>query len=216
MIAAWDPLKRHEIFFRAADKLKREGGRTLRFVLIGYNMGWTREPIERLLRQYDLENDYTIREDIPHEEVARIVADSKVSLLLSQREGASKAIYESMFCDTPVVVYHQQCGVNLEHINSRTGLLAADEELASAILQVLDNPADFEPRAWALENAGYANGTCKINSALAQLAKQRGLPWTRDIVAKKNAPNLRYVELGRYQEFAEEYERHCEFLLPVN
>jgi glycosyltransferase involved in cell wall biosynthesis len=216
MVAAWDPLKRHEPFFRAAAQFKRERGRALRFALIGYNMGWTLEPIERLLRQYELAGDCTLHQDIPHEEVARIVADSSVSLLLSQREGANKAIYESMFCGTPVIVYRHQCGVNLDHVNARTGMLAADDELADAISHVLDHPEAFDPRSWALENAGYPNGSRKINAALAELAHQRGLPWTRDIVAKKNAPNLRYAEAGLYKQFEAEYERLREYLRAID
>src|SRR5207253_4695957 len=105
MVAAWDPFKRHEVFFRAAAQFKRERGRALRIALVGYDLGWTRESIEQLLRQYDLERDCAIYESIPHEEVARVVAESKVSLLLSQREGANKAAYESMFCGTPGIVY---------------------------------------------------------------------------------------------------------------
>lgn len=216
MVAAWDPLKRHEVFFRAADKLKRECGRPLRFALIGYDMGWTREPIERLLRQYNLESDCTVYEEIPHAEVARIVADSKVSLLLSQREGASRAIYESVFCGTPIIVYRHQCGVNLDHVNEHTGLLADDDELADAINHVLEQPEALDPRGWAMKNAGYDNATASINSALAELASRRGQAWTRDIVAKKNAPNLRYAKAGIYEEFAAEYEGLTEFLLPLD
>lgn len=216
MVAAWDPLKRHELFFRAAARLKQERGRALRIALIGYKMGWTREPVERLLRQYGLEHECTIFEMIPHEEVARIVADSNVSLLLSRQEGANRAIYESMFCGTPIIVYRHQCGVNLDHVNERTGLLADDEELPAAIASVLDHPEGFDPRAWALETVGYANATRNINTALREMARARGLPWTRDIVAKKSAPNLRYAEPGIYKEFEEEYNRLQSFLLPLD
>jgi glycosyltransferase involved in cell wall biosynthesis len=172
MVAAWDPFKRHEVFFRAAAELKRRG-RALRFALVGYNLGWTREAIERLLRRYDLERECTMFEDIPHAEVARVVADSNVSLLLSLREGANKAIYESMFCGTPIIVYRDQCGINISHVNARTGRLAADDELADTIVYVLDHADDFDPRGWALENAGQANATRKINAALAEMAARR-------------------------------------------
>jgi len=46
------------------------------------------------------------------------------------------------------------------------------------------------------------------------MAARRGLPWTRDIVAKKSAPNLRYAEPGIYKKFDAEYESLREFLLP--
>lgn len=215
MVSAWDPLKRHEVFFRAAARRKREGKGALRFALIGYEMGWTREPIEKLLRQYDLASDCDIYEMIPHAEVARIVADARVSLLLSQREGANRAIYESMFCGTPIIVYRHQCGVNLDHVNAHTGLLANDDELGDAIGYVLDHRAEFDPRRWALKNAGYGNATKTINARLCSLAQQRGLPWTTDIVAKKSAPELRYAQPGAYQRFADEYERLQNYLLPV-
>lgn len=214
MVSAWDPLKRHEIFFRAAARRKQNGERTIRFALIGYPMGWTRGPIEKLLRQYDLERDCDLYEMIPHEQVACIVAESKVSLLLSHREGANRAIYESMFCGTPIIVYRYQCGVNLDHVNIRTGLLADDDELDAAIGYVLEHHNEFDPRQWALENAGYGNATRAINAALRQMSERRGLAWTRDIVAKKSAPELRYAQPGVYRIFAKEYERLKDYLLP--
>jgi glycosyltransferase involved in cell wall biosynthesis len=216
MVSAWDPLKRHEVFFRAAARRKQNGERTLRFALIGYQMGWTRGPIEKLLRQYDLERDCDLYEMIPHEQVASVVAESKVSLLLSYREGANRAIYESMFCGTPIIVYRYQCGVNLDHVNVRTGLLAEDDELDAAIGYVLEHHNEFDPRQWALENAGYGNATRAINAALRQMSEGRGLAWTKDIVAKKSAPELRYAQPGVYRMFAREYERLKDYLLPVN
>jgi len=215
MVAAWDPLKRHEVFFRAASNLKQERGLRLRIALVGYNMGWTREQIEQLLHEYDLERQSTIYEDVPHSEVARVVADSKVSLLLSHREGANKAIYESMFCGTPIIVYRHQCGINLDHVNTRTGMLADDSELADSIVYVLEHSEQFDPRGWSIENAGYDNATRRINEVLRKLSRRRSLPWIRDIIAKKNAPNLRYSEPGVYREFEEEYQRLNEFLLPI-
>lgn len=216
MVSAWDPLKRHEVFFRAAAQRKQKGERPLRFALIGYPMGWTREAIEKLLRKYNLESDCDIFEMIPHAQVARIVADSKVFLLLSLREGANRAIYESMFCDTPIIVYRHQCGVNLDHVNKRTGLLADDDELGKAINYLLDHRDEFDPRQWALENAGYRNATQTINAALRQMSERRGLAWTKDIVEKKSAPELRYAQPGTYKIFAEEYERLKNYLLPVS
>jgi hypothetical protein len=88
--------------------------------------------------------------------------------------------------------------------------------LASAIQRVLDNSEAFDARGWALENAGYGNATDKINEALSRIATTRGCPWTRDIAAKKNAPNLRYATADTYEQFAPEYERLSEFLLPLD
>jgi glycosyltransferase involved in cell wall biosynthesis len=216
MVASWDPLKRHELLFRALAQLKQERGKSLRVALIGYAMGWPRLRIEQLLQRYGLENDCTIFEKIPHAEVARIVAESRLSLLLSRQEGSNRSVYESMFCGTPVIIYRHHRGINLDHINERTGLLADDDELAHAIAKIVDHPEAFDPRGWALENIGYENATKTINDALREVASWRGLPWTKNIVAKKNAPNLRYAEGGLYQEFAEEYGRLQDYLQPLD
>ncbi len=48
------------------------------------------------------------------------------------------------------------------------------------------------------------------------MALLRGCSWTRDIAAKKNAPNLRYAAAGVHEYFAAEYERLSEFLLPLD
>lgn len=216
MVAAWDPLKRHELLFDAVAQLKQQRGRALRLALIGYPLGWTREPIENLLNQYGLADDCTIFERIPHAEVSRIVGESRVSLLLSRQEGSNRSVYESMFCDTPVIVFRHHRGINLDHVNERTGLLADDDELVEAISTIVDHPERFDPRAWAQENIGYENATRKMNVTLKANAERRSLPWTRDIVAKRNAPNLRYGTPGQYRDFAAEYERLCDFLLPLN
>jgi glycosyltransferase involved in cell wall biosynthesis len=216
MVAAWDPLKRHELLFRAVARIKRERGMKLKLALIGYAMGWPRSRIEKLLHRYGLEDDCTIFERIPHAEVARIVAASKLSLLLSRQEGSNRSVYESMFCNTPVIVYRHHRGINLEHINSRTGLLADDDELADAIATIIEHAEEFDPRAWALAHIGYENATRIVNDGLRDLAAARSLPWTQDIVAKKNAPNLRYAEPGLYKKFEDEYERLQDYLLPLD
>ncbi|MBC7929902.1 MAG: glycosyltransferase [Rubrivivax sp.] len=216
MVAAWDPLKRHELLLRAVARLRRERGEALRIALVGYAMGWPRSRVERLLRRYGLEDDCAIFERIPHAEVARIVSESKVSLLLSRQEGSNRSVYESMFCGTPVIVYRQHRGINLEHINARTGLLADDDELAGAIAAIVDRPEAFDPRGWALENIGYENATRIVSGALREQAARRGLLWTHDIAAKKNAPNLRYAEAGLYKSFEAEYDRLKDFLLPLD
>ncbi len=41
------------------------------------------------------------------------------------------------------------------------------------------------------------------------MALLRGCSWTRDIAAKKNAPNLRYAAAGVYEYFAAEYELYA-------
>lgn len=214
MVAAWDPLKRHELLLRSLATIRDTTGRRLRTLFIGYEMGWTRDRVERLVDAYDLASDVGFREMIPQAEVAEEVAASGVSVLLSLQEGANRAVYESMFCDTPVVVSSGHRGIDLDHVNAETGLLADDDALAEALLQVLDTRSDFAPRRWAEANIGYPVAQRRLNERLRAAARAAGRPWTRDIVAKVNAPSQRYTEPGLYRSFEGAYRDLEAHLLP--
>ena len=214
MVAAWDPLKRHEVLLQALRKIRDVHGRRLKAVLIGYRMAWERSQVEALVRAYGLEEDCTFFEMIPQAEVARLVAASGVSVLLSLQEGANRAVYESLFCDTPVVVSREHKGINLEHVNKSTGLLAGDEEVADALLCVLDDRARFTPRAWAQEHIGFHVARRLLNERLRETALAADRPWTRDIAGKKNAPSQRYTEPGLYRSFEAAYASLSAHLLP--
>jgi hypothetical protein len=93
-------------------------------------------------------------------------------------------------------------------------VLFGRDDLDDAIQRVLTEPRKAQPRKWAMANTGYLNATGKLNEQLRELAEARGLPWTRDIAAKRAAPNLRYAEPGLYRRFDSEYRALMEFMLP--
>ncbi len=213
MVASWDPLKRHATLFDALAAL-RARGRRLSTCLIGVPGALTRETIAAMAAARGIGDQVTIHEKIPHAEVARLVARSRVSVLLSKQEGSNRAVYESLFVGTPAIVYAEHKGIDLGHVNARTGRLAADADLADALAAVIDGRDRFDPAAYAREELGYANAARKVNEALRRLALAKGRPWTRDIVGKRNAPNLRYVEPGVYARFAGDYDGLASALLP--
>ena len=215
MVASWDALKRHATLFDAVDAI-RARGRRLTVGLIGVKGQLTQAEILAMAAARGIGDQVTIHERIPHAEVARIVGRSRVSVLLSRQEGSNRAVYESLFVGTPVIVYAQHKGIDLGHVNARTGLLSEDEGLADALIAVIDGRDRFDPAAYAREELGYANATRKVNDALKRLALARGRPWTRDIAPKRNAPNLRYVEPGAYARFADDYTGLAAALLPID
>lgn len=215
MVAGWSPMKRHETLFRALRELARREARELRVALIGYPQGWPRAKIESLMNKYGVSRQCIMFEQIPHDEVARIVARAHVSVVLSRREGANKALYESLFCDTPVILLRDQRGVNLDHITPEIGLFTDEEGLGQSLLAVVDSPGRFRPRAWAMAHTGWRRSTEILNELLRDLAQRRGLPWSCDIEPKKNAPNLRYTREGVYRRFDGAYAGLEEYLLPV-
>ena len=213
MISGWSPFKRHALLFRTLRTIRRKHGRKLTVALIGYPLHWPRQNIEGLMRRYDVQEQCTIFENISPGEVAQIVGDSKAYVLLSRREGANRGLYESLFAGTPVIVHRHHRGVNLDQITEEVGLLADDDELPAVILSAVDGWQRFRPAEWARANTGWANSSRMLNQALLTIAREQGLPWTRDIVCKKNAPNLRYAQAGVHREFEAEYERLKGYLL---
>jgi glycosyltransferase involved in cell wall biosynthesis len=194
MVSMWDPLKRHHVLFRALKDLRR-AGTEVTAALIGYPGRWQMGHVRALAESFDVADLCTFFESIPHEQVAEILAQSYAYVLLSRREGANKSLYESLFSDTPVIVPAGHVGINLDHVTDETGLtFNEDRELADRVKFVITNAHRFRPREWALKNTGAIRSTAVINAVLRDMAERHGAPWSRDIVVKVNAPNLRYQD----------------------
>ena len=215
MVASWNPVKRHDLLFRTLADLKRYHRRRLHVALVGYAQQWTKQDVAHIARRYGVFDQCSWFEQLPHHEVARVVAESKAFVLLSQREGASKALYESMFCDTPVIVPKGHRGINLDHIVPEVGIATSDYELGQSILRVIDNPKDFHPRAWAVANTGWPRAAEKLNALLRGMAQRDDRHWASDIVPKRNGPELRYVDRAKLQEFEPVYQALTRHLVPA-
>lgn len=211
VVSSWSPWKRHRDLFEAAAKLRRQGT-TLRIALVGYPLVWDQARIRRLIDRFALREQCTLFDSIPQSEVAQVVGDSEAYVLLSRREGANRALYEALFCDTPVVVFSGHRGVDTDMVRSGVGTVFDADDLGDAILAVLRNRDAFRPLEWARANSGYANSTRAMNALLRQMAERRGLPWTRDIVAKKNAPEVRYAHESDRLQMEPEYPLLAPFL----
>jgi glycosyltransferase involved in cell wall biosynthesis len=210
-VSAWSALKRHEDLFRAAAALKT-GGRELQIALIGYPIDWTQDKIRQLARKHGVEHLCTIYEAVPHSVVADVVGDSRLYVLMSRREGANRALYEALWCDTPVAVFDSHRGVNTDIVRGEVGTLYDADGLPAAIARVLDQPDRYHARQWAERNTGYRNSTAALNAVLKQLSEMRGLPWTEDIAEKINTPDMLYANPVDVERFAEEYESLRPFL----
>lgn len=215
VVSSWSRVKRHADLFRALAHLRRQQYRSVRVALVGYPADWTMADIQRLAHRYGVADLCTFFESIPHKEVADILARSAAYLLLSRREGANRALYEALFCDLPVGVYRGHRGVNTEAITAEVGALFDERNLPETIIRLLDPAAGYRPRDWAMKHTGLTVATEKLNNALRDLALRQGLPWTVNIVPKKNAPNLMYATEGLYRDFESEYATLSEFLLPT-
>lgn len=215
MVASWDPLKRHTTLLDAL-AAARAKGRRLDTLLVGMPAVWTAADIAREVAARGLGDQVTIRERLPHAEVARLTARARCAVLLSKQEGSSRILGEALLSGTPVVVTAGQVGIDRAHVNRATGAFAADDALADVLIDVVDHRDRFDPLGYARATLGFANATRKVDDACRALAARRGQPWTRDVVAKRNAPNLRYVTPGLASSFEAAYASLAAALLPVD
>jgi len=191
MIANWLKWKRHKLLFKALQKLEKEVGRV---ALIGYPIeGRTSSEIRQLAHKMGGGDRIDIFENISAEEVGRIIRRSKVGIMLSKKEGANRGIYECFFSDVPVILTDQNIGVNRDHINTHTGLLAADGELFCHIRSMLAEHDRFETRSWALTNTGWDKSSRRLNDFLRTIAMEKQEEWTFDIFPKMNGPLPAYT-----------------------
>ena len=191
MVASWQRIKRHEVLF---DALRKCGGAVKRIALIGYpSSGRTKNDIMSEAERYGVAEMIDVFEHISRADVSRLIGQSKIGVMLTLREGANKGIYECLFSGVPVVISDRNIGVNREHINQSTGLVASDENLPEKMVLLLENIHSYAPREWALRTTGYKNSTRILNDCLNTCAARDGEEWTQDIYAKKNDTNARYV-----------------------
>jgi glycosyltransferase involved in cell wall biosynthesis len=204
MVANWAKHKRHRQLFRA---LRDVHDRDLRVLLVGFP--WHSRTADDIRREAAAMRNprvtIEIIESVPQARLGELVAQSRVFVFLSRKEGDNKALVESFFADVPAIVYAESVGGARSRINPSTGLLAHDHELAVKIQYMLDHCADFSPRAWALQHTGSAQTTRTLNAALRAAVQAAGGRYSRDIVEKTNAPNLAYRDAGARAQFEADY-----------
>ena len=187
MLANFGIYKRHLALFRALRRLPR----SLRVVLIGRaDSGRTRDTIMREAAAYGVADRIEVRVGVSDEEVAQSLARSRISIILSKREGSCVAVVESLFADTPVGVLDDAEIGSKVFINSATGRLLKEKNLASELMDFLEHAAEYHPRQWALESKIDCYGSTEVlNRYIRDEMLASGQEWTRDIAVHHWRPN---------------------------
>ena len=198
MNSNWAPWKRHYALFRMLANAKLQ---QYKVALIGGPWaGKTQIDIKNLAEYYGVSDQLNIVERLSYEKVMDVTCQSRVSILLSLKEGSNRAIAESIFCDVPVVVLSNHVGGIKKNIVPQTGLLTDEEHLESAISTLLNT--SLRPRKWGLENISCFVSSARLNGLLREHALQRGEPWTRDIAGRSNSPESKYICEGDAERLA--------------
>ena len=212
MIASWQRLKRHHVVFDGLKAL-RDYKPDFRACFVGVPAEMKLDDIQNMAKKRGILQHCDFFERIPPEKVARLLATSRMAIHFSDAEGVPRSTHEAWLCDVPIIVYKHNIGFRHTWITEQTGLSCDDAELPEAIRYILEHPGQFSPRAFLLERSGNVNAHRMLNEKLKEIALENGEPWTRDIVPKKNAPSLRYVNEEDRLEMEPHYSDLEEYLL---
>jgi glycosyltransferase involved in cell wall biosynthesis len=207
MNSHWGTSKRHHVLFR----MLRHAKRPYKTLLIGGSWeGRSAADVLALAKHYGVQDQLTLVEHIPYEEVMNLTCRARVSVLLSLKEGSNRAISESIFCNVPVIVLSNHIGGIVKNVRPETGLLIPEKNLESAVETLL--ATGLSPRQWGLEHISFMTSSQKLNLILRSRALKNGRPWTRDIAARSNSPESKYASTADSQRLAPWNERLVDYL----
>ena len=190
LIANYNPVKRHHLYFRA---LRHIADPSFRAALVMARWGGPREPLQALIEHYKLRDRLTVFEQVSQSELNAILNRSKVNLMLSRKEGSNRALFEGFFADVPGILIADNVGVNRGHITPQTGRVCGADKLAEALLHFRDHWRDYSPRAWAMAHIAPEVTAKRLGALLRGLALAAGEQWTTDLVPKVNSPEVSYL-----------------------
>lgn len=178
MLANFGKYKRHSILFRALRSMHPRP----RVLLMGQEQsGRTAETLRAEARLYGVHDCITIRTNTSNEDVAEGLCRSRISLILSRREGSCVAVAESLFADTPVGLLRGAEVGSSAFLNSETGRHLEERRLAAELTTFLDESDRFTPRSWADQHISCFRSSARLNDLVKQHMIATGQEWTCDL-----------------------------------
>jgi hypothetical protein len=178
MVANWAPFKRHWHLFEGLSRMPRD----IRVAMIGQPDGpHTLESVREQARLFGVKQDIEFAECLPIERVAEYQCNSKISIILSRREGCCVAVVESLFADSPVALLRDAHVGPRAYINEQTGMLLEHARLDRQLMRFLEAADQCRARDWAMENISCFQSIGKLNTLLRDDALASGRPWTTDL-----------------------------------
>ena len=206
MVASWRKIKNHELMFRQLSLL----GKGLRIALVGYPYeGRTAASIRQAQERYYPDSLVSIFESVPHDYVFNVLSASRVALMLSEREGANRGIYEALACDVPVVMLENNRGVNRQLVDHHCVTLTSADNLAATVDKLFNQyPEKGKTREKISSISGCQNTWALLSS---ELQKNCGFSLS-DTSLIKSAPNLKYVSSEVKRQLGQTYAYLQSFL----
>jgi glycosyltransferase involved in cell wall biosynthesis len=190
MVANWGEFKRHWEFFEALTEMPEN----LKIVLIGQKEGGrNRDFILAQARSAGVRQQISAFESIPIAEVTKYQQRSKISVIMSRREGCCVAAVESLFAGCALAMRSDAHVGPLHYINNETGAKLRPGRIAEDLMELLDRAPGLRPREWAIENISCFQTAEKLNADIRDEVIANGGKWSRDIIVPQWRPYPTFI-----------------------
>lgn len=166
-VAAAQGYKRHDILLDAFRRLPRE---VRGLCLFGY--GEEAEALRARIAAQDLSIDCIGPPGVPFEEVNRLMNRARFGVVCGRDDGAPAILTEYMLAGLPVLGNAElACGT--QYILPETGMLAAADDFAAAIMAMRANCPRYRPREAVLARWTWPHTIERLRPLLAAAAAQK-------------------------------------------
>ncbi len=209
MVANFGEFKRHWEFFQMLTKMPTN----LKVVLIGQRSGKrNKEFIERMAREHGVKQQLMVYESLDIEEVLAMQCDSKVSIIMTRREGCCVAAVESMMAGCALAMRDDAHVGPKAYINAHTGRLLRPDHLVEDLLCLLKEADKLDPRGWCLTHACHSRSQKLLNEQLRSHEIEEGRQWTSGIILPRWYPHPTFARPEEQQAMKPIYdELHARF-----
>jgi glycosyltransferase involved in cell wall biosynthesis len=193
MVASWRKLKNHKLLFKQLAQL----GKGIRIALVGYP--WenrTAASVRTEQNKYYPDSLVSIFENVPHEYVFKVLSQSKVALMLSEREGANRGIYEALASNIPVVMLENNRGVNKTLVTQGCVKTTVAENLGETVKAILNDSKPSTVKNKLQQISGAANTWKAIGE---KLLLKEGIVLAENPLIH-STPNLKYINTAIKEE----------------
>ena len=153
-----------------------------------------------------------VYESLDIEEVLAMQCDSKVSIIMTRREGCCVAAVESMMAGCALAMRDDAHVGPKAYINAHTGRLLRPDHLVEDLLCLLKEADKLDPRGWCLTHACHSRSQKLLNEQLRSHEIEEGRQWTSGIILPRWYPHPTFARPEEQQAMKPIYdELHARF-----
>ncbi|HSB97948.1 MAG TPA: glycosyltransferase [Spongiibacteraceae bacterium] len=193
-VANTSPVKRIHIYLKAIKKIIEAYDRNYKAVLVCAAWGGKAAEIQALINYYGIAEHCRLELSLSQEQLSQLLNTCKVNVLMSLKEGSNRSLFESMFCNLPVIALADNIGVNKAYINEYTGALIYEDQLSEVLVQMAKTWGNYQPRQWALKNISPEATTKKLAAIIKARVPGGPAESSSPMLIKTNNPEVSYLE----------------------